>query len=164
MSKRRRPTQLPRWHELAVYFSFGALVATGIAWLVLDKWVRVAGEFGPEHHPAEHVMLILHGIGAYLFLLVAGALIPVHVKSGWSIGKNRVSGAALGSLLGALVLTGLGLYYLGSELARGWSSVVHWTIGLIALPALVIHVFRGLAATRPRAGSPRHRGRPTPVG
>ncbi|HEX6660328.1 MAG TPA: hypothetical protein VF067_00435, partial [Sphingomicrobium sp.] len=67
---RRRPTNLPRWQELAVYLAFAVLLVTGVAWLVLDSWVRVQGEFGPEQHPAEHWVLIAHGIGAYIFLLI----------------------------------------------------------------------------------------------
>jgi hypothetical protein len=161
----RRPTRLPRWHELAVYVGFGALLITGVAWLALDQWVRVAGEFGPEHHPAQNIVLIVHGVAAYAFLIVAGALIPVHVKLGWSIGRNWISGVTLASILGVLSVSALGLYYLSGDAARGWSSLAHWTIGLIALPALLIHVIRGRRGiTLPRAGSPRRRGRPTPGG
>ena len=143
MTPRRRPTRLPRWHEWAIYIAFGLLLLTGIAWLVLDQWVRVAGEFGPEHHPAEHAALIVHGIAAYLFLLAAGALVPVHVKLGWSIGRNKVSGVTLAGLLGLLALSALGLYYLGGEDARGLASIAHWTTGLVALPALIVHALRG---------------------
>ena len=161
----RRPTRLPRWHEWAIYAGFGALLVTGLAWLALDRGVRVAGDFGPEHHPAEHWMLIVHGIAAYLFLLVAGALIPVHVKLGWSIDRNRVSGVTLASILGLLALTALGLYYLGDDALRGWSSTAHWLAGLVALPALVIHVIRGRRSATPRrAKSPPRRGRQKPAG
>ena len=151
----RRPTRLPPWHEWAVYIGFGALLLTGIAWLVLDRWVRVAGDFGPEHHPAEQVTLIAHGVAAYVFLIVAGALIPVHVKLGWSIGRNRTSGVTLASILGVLALTALGLYYFGGDVARGWSSTAHWTIGLAAFPALLVHVIRGRRPTSRRQKRPR---------
>lgn len=157
---KRRPTKLPRWHEWSIYLTFGVLFATGVAWLVLDRWVRIEGEFGPEHHPAEHVMLIVHGIAAYALLLVAGALIPVHIKLGWSIRRNLKSGIAVGTALLALSLTGLGLYYLSAEGVRGSASLGHWLVGIAALPILVIHVFRGRSGTTPpRAGSPRHRDR-----
>jgi hypothetical protein len=140
---RRRPTRLPRWHEYAIYVGFGLLLATGLGWLALDQWVRIPGEFGPEHHPAKHAALIAHGIAAYLFLILAGALIPVHVKLGWSQGRNKLSGVTLASILGLLSLTALGLYYIGNEGARGLASIAHWTIGIAALPALLIHALRG---------------------
>jgi hypothetical protein len=89
---KRRPTNLPRWQELAVYFSFGLLLVTGIAWLVFDTWIRVPGDFGPEHHPGEHWMLIAHAIGAYAFLLILGAMIPVHIPLGWHQRRNLKSG------------------------------------------------------------------------
>lgn len=156
-----RPTQLARWHEWSIYLLFGALLISGLGWLVLDKWVRVAGEFGPEHHPAQHELIIVHGIVAYLFLLAAGALVPVHVKGGWAMGRNRVSGVTLAIALGVAALTALGLYYIGGDEARSWSSLVHWVIGLVAFPALAIHVVRGLGVATPRRAVSRHqRGRP----
>jgi hypothetical protein len=140
---RRRPTNLPRWQELAVYLSFGLLLATGIAWLVFNTWVRVQGDFGPEHHPAEHMVLIAHAIGAYAFLIVLGAMTPVHIPLGWNRRRNLVSGITLVTVCGLLGLTALGLYYVGQDLLRGWTSLVHWTVGLAALPALLLHVTRG---------------------
>lgn len=160
----RRPTRLPRWHEWSIYLSFGLLFATGIAWLVLDHWVRVEGEFGPEHHPAEHVMLILHGIAAYALLIVAGALIPVHIKVGWSIRRNLKTGIANAIVLAVLALTALGLYYLSAEGLRSIASLAHWLVGIIALPILLLHVIRGRRAIPPPAGSRRRQGRRRPAG
>jgi len=142
MSK-RRPSRLPRWQEWAVYIGLGSLIVTGIAWLALDQWVRVYGDFGPEHHPAEHWALIVHGIAAYVFLIVGGAMIPVHVKLGWNLRRNLVSGLAVASICIVLALTALALYYVGDEVARHWSSVMHWTVGLIALPAILVHAIKG---------------------
>lgn len=146
MSRRaaRRPTRLPRWQEWAVYIGAGLLIATGVAWLYFDWWVRVEGEFGPEHHPAEHWLLIAHGVGAYLFLVVVGAMIPVHVMMGWRTRRNLVSGFSVAGFCAVLGLSALGLYYVGDELLRGWTSVVHWTAGLIILPLLLIHIVNGL--------------------
>jgi hypothetical protein len=161
----RRPTRLARWHEWAIYLSFGALVLTGLAWLALDRWVRVTGEFGPEHHPAEHLLLIVHGALAYLLLVFAGALIPVHVKGGWRLGRNRWSGSILAAALGVLALTALGLYYVSGEAARGWSSVAHWVLGIAAVPVLAFHTLRGKSeAIPPRAASQPRRGRRKPAG
>ena len=159
---KRRPTNLPRWQELAVYLSFGLLLVTGIAWLIFDTWVRVQGDFGPEHHPAEHWMLIVHAIGAYGFLVILGAMIPVHIPLGWHQRHNLRSGIGLLTICGVLGLTALGLYYIGDDATRSWASFVHWTVGLLALPALLIHIFRRVI--QPRAGSPRPRDPPTRAG
>ena len=138
-----RPTRLPRWQELAVYLTLGALLVSGVAWLVLDQWVRLEGEFGPEHHPAQHWLLIGHAVFAYGALIVAGAMIPVHIKLGWAIRRNRESGTVLAATLTVLAVTALGLYYVGEEVARHWTSVVHWIVGLLLLPAILVHAIRG---------------------
>jgi hypothetical protein len=140
---RRRPSRLPRWQEWAVYLGLGSLIATGIVWLALDQWVRIDGDFGPEHHPAEHWVLIVHGIAAYAFLIVGGAMIPVHVQLGWNMRRNLVSGLVLASICIFLALTALALYYAADEVARHWSSILHWTVGLFALPAILVHAIKG---------------------
>ena len=151
----RRPTRLPRWHEWSIYVSFGLLVVTGIAWLVLDRWVRVEGEFGPEHHPAEHIMLIAHGVAAYAALIAVGALIPVHIRAGWSIGRNLVSGATVAGALLLMSVTALGLYYLSAEGLRSLASLAHWLVGIAAVPLLVIHVVNGRRGASPKRAAPR---------
>lgn len=141
--KNARPTRLPRWQEYAVYVSLGALTLTGLAWLGLDWGVRIEGEFGPERHPAEHWALIAHGIAAYAFLVVGGAMIPVHVKLGWSLDRNKASGLWLGVGSVVAAISALGLYYLGGEGARSTASMAHWLVGLVLIPALIIHAVRG---------------------
>ena len=143
MKKVRRPGRLQRWQEWSVYATLGALIATGVAWLLLDWFVRVNGEFGPEHHPAEHWSLIAHGVAAYAFLIIGGAMIPVHITLGWNMRRNLKSGLTLASTCLVLAITGLGLYYLGDEISRNWVSIIHWVVGLIAVPALLIHALIG---------------------
>lgn len=139
----RRPTRLSPWQEGAVYVSLGLLAVSGLAWLSLDQWVRVAGEFGPERHPAEHIALIVHGIAAYGLLIVVGSLLPVHVQPGWRIGRNRGSGLVLGAVLIILTASALGLYYVGDEIARHWTSIAHWLVGLALVPLLIFHAVAG---------------------
>ncbi|MCA1653499.1 MAG: hypothetical protein LC656_04780, partial [Sphingomonadales bacterium] len=105
--------------------------------------VRTNGEFGPEHHPAQHLTLIAHAIGAYAFLVVIGAMIPVHIPLGWRQRRNRVSGSTVASICLILAVTGLALYYVGTDFARSWASLAHWTIGLAAFPVLIFHALRG---------------------
>ena len=141
--KKRRPSRLPRWQEWTVYVSFGLLIATGIAWLLLEHFVRVAGPFGPEPHPAEHWALVAHGLVAYAFLIVVGTMVPVHIIAGWNTRRNLKSGLTLVATLLFLAVTALGLYYLGDESVRPQTSLIHWIAGLIALPLLLIHALKG---------------------
>ncbi len=146
MTRKRRPSfaaRLPGWQEVAIYAAFGALFATGLVWLWLEHFVRVTGEFGPQHHPAQTWLLKGHGIAAYAFAITAGALIPVHIRLGWRGKRNRRSGLTLVVLALALALTGLGLYYIAGDDARGVASIAHWTIGIGCGLALAIHAWRG---------------------
>ena len=138
----RSPNRLPRWQEWSIYLGFGLLFASGAAWLLLDWFVRITGEFGPEHHPAQHWAIVIHGIAAYVFVATLGSLVPVHIKLGWMLGANRWSGSALAGTLLLLSLTALGLYYASDDLWRSWTSIVHWSFGLLALLAILLHVLR----------------------
>ena len=154
MNASRRPGRLPRWQEWAVYLSFALLLATGVAWLLLDCFIRVEGEFGPEHHPAQQMTLILHGVVAYAFLILCGAMIPVHIPGGWTAKRNVKSGITLVATLLLIGATALGLYYLGNEELRTGFGTVHWVVGLVALPLLLAHILsgrRGVAVAREQA-------------
>lgn len=142
MTNGRSPNRLPRWQEWSIYLGFGLLFSSGVIWLLLEWFVRVTGEFGPEHHPGQHWSLIVHGIAAYFFMATIGSLIPVHIKLGWVLGGHRWSGSALAGTLLLLSLTALGLYYASDELLRNWTSVIHWSLGLLSLLAIVLHVLR----------------------
>jgi uncharacterized membrane protein YkvI len=134
---------LAKWHEWLVYLTIGLLTATGLAWLWLDKFGKVQGDFGPEQNPALPWLLLLHGVIAYAFLIVSAMLVPVHMRLGWNALRNRLSGLALVTVGLFLAATGLLLYYATAEGLRDASSTLHWIVG-IGLPAiLIIHVVRG---------------------
>ena len=143
MRRARRPSRLPRWQEWSVYISLAMLVATGVAWLLFDSFVRVTGEFGPEHSPAERWLLVSHGVVAYAFLTIAGAMIPVHITLGWNLRRNLKSGFMVAGTCLILAVTALGLYYLGDELSRRSASVAHWVTGLLLVPLLLVHALKG---------------------
>lgn len=164
---KRRPSRLPRWQEWSVYVTFGLLFASGVAWLLLNRFVHVASEFGAEPHPAQHWALIVHGVVAYAFVAVAGAMVPVHIILGWNTRRNLTSGLTFVGALLLIALTALALYYAGDETLRPQVSLIHWIAGLVALPLLLIHAIKGRSTrllTRPPAMSRRRRGRPTPGG
>src|SRR4051794_20760678 len=143
----KRPPQfslkLPRWHEWLVYGPAGLLFASGVAWLLLDRFGQTEGEFGLEPSPALPSLLLSHGVAAYAFAIVAAMLVPVHMRLGWSSGRNRRSGLLLVGVSLFLVLTGLALYYSTAEALRAAASVAHWAAGLLLPAMLVIHLIRG---------------------
>ena len=105
-------------------------------------------------HPAEPWSLKLHGAAAMAILIILGTLLPTHVRFAWHARRNRPNGIALLAFFVLLVVTGYGLYYLGDERLRSWTSWLHLGIG-IALPAMIIlHIWSGrrsnVQVVRPR--------------
>jgi hypothetical protein len=135
--------QLDRIFRHALYAAFAVLFVTGAVWLVADRLKDSAGEFWQE---SAATLLMLHGGGAMITLMMLGALVPMHMRYGWRCGKNLVTGITLSSVNAALIMTAFGLYYLGSETVRPWMSDVHIAMGL-AIPALLVgHIWWGRRA------------------
>ena len=136
--------------RFALYGALALLVVTGAVWLVADPlkdssdgewWQQVAAS-----------TLMVHGGVAMVTLIFLGALIPVHIRLGWRSGRNRLTGPAMISINAALILTAFGLYYLGSDALRPWTSNVHTVIGFVLPALLVIHIMLG-RRSRPKNGT-----------
>ena len=131
-----------RWALFAV---FVILFVTGTAWLVAD-WQKTVG--GEDFWQASAAwLMMLHGGGAMVMLLLLGALMPLHAQRAWRGRKNRVSGVFMLSLNTVLVATAFGLYYLGSDNVRPWMSDVHIAAGFCLPIFLLMHIALG---RRPR--------------
>jgi hypothetical protein len=141
---RRNALQLSRRHKAVLYASTLLVFASGVAWWILDHYAVREDEFGGiAKHPAETWMLKIHGAAAMVILVVLGTLIPIHVKRGWEAGKNLPSGTGTLLFFGILTVTGYGLYYVGDESLRGFTSNIHFWGGVV-LPLIVgYHVWRG---------------------
>jgi len=134
-----------------LYAAFAVLFVSGALWLAADALAEGPG-LG-DWAGAGALLLMIHGGAAMALLLLLGALFPLHVLPGWRLDRNRGSGMAMVVLDAVLILTAFGLYYLGSERLRAWTSDLHIALGL-ALPAvLLLHVVLGKreAARRRRA-------------
>lgn len=144
MSDADRPhnaMRLPRWQRRLAYAAFAWVGLSGIAWLIAHY--ALAGDFGAEH-PLAHWSLVVHGVGAYLLLWLAGSLWPLHMRPAWRIGRNRSTGVLMSTLLAVLAASGLWLYY--GAAGREAVSLIHWAIGLALVPMLVIHLVVGRRA------------------
>jgi hypothetical protein len=119
------------------------LLLSGVLWLVFRYLITFRDTFGEEIHPLTSWWLRLHGAAAMAFLIVLGTVLPIHVRRAWRFRRNRYAGLALLSVVAALVVSGYCLYYASSEELRPWISAIHWSIGLLGLPVLVIHVVSG---------------------
>jgi hypothetical protein len=148
----REGLRLSRRHKALVYGAFGALLATGVLWLVFHHFLRVEGDFGAEPHPLEPLWMKAHGAAAMAFLVVLGSLVRGHVRLGWKQRRHRPSGGAIVGASLVLAATGWALYYVGAEGLRAYVSIAHWTLGLAAPVLLAAHVVQGHRARRRALG------------
>jgi hypothetical protein len=140
---RPAPIRLPAWQERGVYASTALLLVSGVLWLWLHFFMRVAGEFGERPNPFEHVCLQVHGGVAMLMLLVAGSVFPLHMRRAWQVRKNTISGLAVTGLLALLIVSAYALYYLETRSTHDWISAVHWIAGLLFVLVLGAHALLG---------------------
>ncbi|MEM6453560.1 MAG: hypothetical protein AAF772_00560 [Acidobacteriota bacterium] len=116
---------------------------SGITFFVLNTWVTVEGEFGPQKHPQQFNVLKAHGAAAFLQLMVFGYLLADHVPKGWRVTRMRGIGLTLVIAQSLLVVSAYGLYYMGDEDRRQIVAYVHYAVGF-SLPFLLIaHLIQG---------------------
>ena len=135
--------RLTRLHEWITYLLSAVVFISGIAWLYFFYFVRIEGEYGFEMHPMTNISLVAHGLSALCLLVVLGTLLPIHIARAWRLKKNRTSGAFFFSVFFLLIISGMGLYYLGNEKAQNFASVFHWGLGLLFPILLGWHIYMG---------------------
>jgi hypothetical protein len=117
------------------------LFLSGALWLLTDRLKQPSS--GEMWSRMKTSLLMLHGAGAMVMLVLFGGLMPFHVRVGWRRKRNRTTGTVMLAANVALIVTAFGLYYAGAEPVRDWASTVHTGVGL-ALPALLaLHIVRG---------------------
>lgn len=115
------------------------LWGSGVLWLAGHYLLTQQGEYGPVTSPVEPWSLRAHGLAAIATTAFLGLLWAVHIVRGWTAKRRRWSGGLLfGSAL-LLLASGYLLYYVGDDDLRGWIAVIHWSVGLMALPLFLIH-------------------------
>ena len=132
-----------RW---ALYTAFSTLFITGGAWLVADQLRDSANE--EIWQAASAYLLMIHGGGAMVMLLLLGAMFPVHIQRTWRSRKNRVTGLLMVTFNILLIATAFGLYYAGSDILRLWISDLHIAAGLFLPPLILLHVVVGRRSRR----------------
>jgi hypothetical protein len=134
--------------RLWLYACAALLWASGTAWLFAHYFPSAR----PHSDGLASTSMKIHGGAAMLLLVLAGAVVALHVRGAWRERKNRVSGLVMAAALIALAVTGYLLYYAGGETARTLASMGHWLPGL-ALPLL--GAWHGIAGRRSRQPSAR---------
>jgi uncharacterized membrane protein len=146
-------TRLRRPARWSLYGTIIVLIGSGIGWLAAHYGSDTSAASSDELRrlAVEALMLKVHGAAAFAALIALGAMFPHHVRRGWALSRNRISGAVVITALGALIVTGYALYYLVNEANRASISIAHWLIGVAFAPLFVAHVVIGRRALERRA-------------
>jgi hypothetical protein len=134
-----RSAKLSKWQIRSLCISGSVLFLSGVCWLLLHNFGQVQGDFGPQASPWEPWMLRLHGAAVIAALMSLGTLTLVHIWRGWLYRRQRTSGLSLSVGMGLLIISGYLLYYVSDDGVRGWTSTIHWVIGVVALPLFIVH-------------------------
>ena len=119
--KRSRVAHLPAWQAISSHIIFLVCAISGVLYILVH-------EFEVSLLAVEnHSLLIAHGVSAYLFVLLFGAVMPTHIKAAWKAKRNRISGSLMITVMSVLLISGLFLYY--ADETRDAALWVHWVIG-----------------------------------
>lgn len=150
-ARRREVSWVPRsdglrlaaWHRRLVFATALALAGTGVLWMAADQGIAFFPELdGSAARSRMHMLLMIHGIVAYGGAVLFGSLLGRHIPAGLRSGRRTATGISALSLVGALLLTALMLYYASSETLRSVSSVAHQVLGVTAVAVLWVHLTR----------------------
>jgi hypothetical protein len=116
---------------------------TGVTFFILNRWVTIEGEFGPEKHPTQATFLKVHGASAFLMMISYGYLLATHIPAGYKSKRQRWLGLGLVAAQGFLIVTAYGLYYVGGDEFHALIGYAHASVGFIFPFLLATHVITG---------------------
>ena len=132
------------WRFRAWLFAFIMLSwVTGVTFFILNQWLEIEGEFGPEKHPAQATFLKIHGGAAFLMMISYGYLLATHIPAGYRSRRQRVLGLGLVAAQGFLILTAYGLYYVGGADFHALIGYAHASVGFLFPFLLAAHIVTG---------------------
>ena len=142
-------TRLPNLYRNFIFTLLGISWVSGTIFFILSRWFVIEGEFGPEKHPFQQPVLMIHGAAAFLMMVTYGAMLMTHVPSGWRLNRLRGLGLTLVSVIGFQIISAYLLYYLANEDIRDIVANLHALTGFLLPLVLTVHILVG-HNTRPR--------------
>ncbi|WP_411826413.1 hypothetical protein [Luteolibacter sp. AS25] len=116
---------------------------SGLAFFIMNRWITVEGDFGPEKHPWQFDILKIHGAAAFLMMIFYGYLLASHMPAGLKAKRERVLGLSLVAAQGVMILTAYLLYYSAGEKFREVVGYAHLIVGVTFPFLLLAHVVSG---------------------
>ncbi len=116
---------------------------TGVTFFILNNYVQIDGEFGPQKHPAQFLFLKIHGASAFAMMISFGYLLATHVPIGYRAKRERILGLLLTGVQALLVVSAYYLYYGSDEDRRSLVAWTHLSLGVIYPFIIALHVVFG---------------------
>lgn len=87
--------------------------------------------------------VIIHGTLNPFLCALFGYFLFDHIRIGWQLRANRLTGFLMEFCFAALILTGIGLYYSGGESLRAFCVNAHRILGAAMPVCLIAHWIAG---------------------
>ena len=125
--------KMPTWQRWSFWTVMGICCLSGICYLVGSELLTSSSIL------TSRKVITAHGVTACFSVFLFGTISAGHIRVGWILRKNKVTGIGNIVTLSLMILTGLGLYY-GSEEIRDLAVLLHWVSGLGFLAVLTLHL------------------------
>jgi hypothetical protein len=127
-----RPSRLSLAAHIVVVGSLALSFFSGVA-----LWYGQSASAETLSPPAWlHSMRVLHGVLNPILCAVFGFLVCQHIRYGWALRANWVTGLLMEGAFAALIVSALAVYYADEGALRGLLASLHRFVGA-ALPALL---------------------------
>lgn len=83
--------------------------------------------------------VVIHGTLNPFLCALFGYFVCDHIRLGWQLQANRITGLLMEVCFAALILTGIALYYSGGETVRAVCVTAHRVLGLAMPVCLAAH-------------------------
>lgn len=134
-----RPSRLSSLAHIAVVLLLSLAFISG----VLVWWGQAVQRATLETPLWLRALVVLHGgLNPFLCALF-GYLCCQHIRVGWQLKANLATGLAMELVFAGLILSGVGLYYAGSESTRSVLVMTHRVMGVLLPVGLAAHCWAG---------------------
>jgi hypothetical protein len=130
-----RPSRLPLWLHLLTLMLVALSSCSGAVLL----YYELTTEDGLTKPDWLHGFRVFHGCLYPFQSALFGYLLCQHIRYGWQLKANRISGFLMEACFAGLIFTGIGLYYL--DALREVCQQVHSVFGVLLPISLGAHWF-----------------------
>ena len=140
MKLKRITLKVPKTFQYLLFATLATSWCSGITFFILNRFITVEGDFGPQKHPWQFPAISTHGLAAFMMMILFGAMLASHVPMAWQTKRLRFWSITFVIAVSLQIITGYTLYYLASEDSREITGYFHLTVGFCLPIILAIHI------------------------